>query len=406
MSKTFEVTNRPVHETLATQPREFNIDDVCAVQAYLLSVKDGPNRAEGLKVPTEKELYSEFIGLSNINEEERYADEGAYDAAISKLLTMWAKNREIMPKQPETLAEAIEVHRKFPQLDEFSPVSFDGKAGSSTIEYVHIDCGKALGVGRDDSELRYYLNPSSEYIGEVVDRIITRSLDEGVPLYFKFVNLSSGYPDMHTLYRGERIVIYASHKQSNFINGLIETLREEKPEAFSGRHTSGFGEEIGDGISRGDEVTANQSERFQGLKGSISFNKLRSKLIFVATMEVTKSLISSSLQLHQNVGGKSVSQIFSDNLKKAFEFNGENDSVPSSPEIEEALAQSFSTSEDENTHFSNYIDEVELAIKLTAVELLPFLAPEELLERYKKVIRSKAPEFGIDPNNLAYNLSE
>lgn len=228
-----------------------------------------------------------------------------------------------------------------------------------------------------------------------------------MPLYFKFVNIATGSPNKRTLARNDRVVIYASEAQIDFVEGLLSSVVKESPEAFTGRQVAGFGEVLAGGITRADDVTKAQNEKFKGHTEGTSFNDLRNQLIYEVTMNVTKDLVVFPEYASTKVGGQTIRQKFTDELSKSISKRVVGTVVAEDdPLLLKVLACGLSTEQlRESGQFGeSAIRSIQDALARTARDVLPYIQPGSLLRGYRHHIELLAPRYGIDPGNLAKNV--
>lgn len=392
---------------LEPKPREFSIDDVVNVQKYLQELQDSSVNDGADYVLSKAGLYEKLTESTDDTETEPSADEYSFDKSISTLLAALGERNGLDAGAPQSLAETQRLFTQNPKLNETSPIHFQGGAEYASGRFVHIVTGRAMGKHREPASRRYYLNPTADKMGHVVEQLTGAALRSEVPLYFKFVNVATGTPSQRTMERTDRIVIYTSEAQTDFVEGVLSHVITEIPEAFSGRTVSGFGEILADGMARADDVTREQNEKFKGHSEGISFNDLRSELIYEATLDVAKDLVIFPEFTLVKVGDQTIRQKFASELSKAIAkykadtVVGEND-----PELLQALELGLSSEQlKQSGRFSDKaVRAIEDAVARTARDVLPRIQPDSLLRGYGHHIKRIAPKYGIDPDNLARNI--
>ena len=392
---------------LEPKPREFSVDDVVNVQRYLQELQDSSVTDSADYVPSKTGLYEKLTENTDNTEIEPSADEHSFDKSINTLLSAWGERNGLGEGAPQSLAEARRLFTQNPKLNKTSPIQFQGGAEYASGRFVHVATGRAIGKHREPATRRYYLNPTADKMGHVVEQLTGAALQSEVPLYFKFVNVATGTPSQRTMERTDRIVIYASEAQTDFVEGVLGHVATETPEAFIGRTVSGFGEVLADGMARADDVTKEQNEKFKGYSEGTSFNDLRSKLIYEATLDVTKDLVAFPEFASVKVGDQTIRQKFASELSKAISKHktgtviGEND-----PELLRALELGLSSEQlKQSGRFSDKaVRAIEDAVAKTARDVLPRIQPASLLRGYGHHIKRIAPKYGIDPDNLARNV--
>jgi hypothetical protein len=392
---------------LEPQPREFKADDVVNIQRYMQELQISSLSDSADYVPSKTGLYDHLTEADTVIEQEPRADESSFDKSVSSLLSAWGERMGLPPEGPKTLKETKDLFAQNPKLNDTSPIHFQGGAEYVTSRFTHVITGRALGKHREPTARRYYLNPKADKMGHVVEQLTGAALLSEVPLYFKFVDVATGNPDRRTLSRTDRIVIYASEGQTEFVEGLIGHVAEESPDAFSGRKVAGFGEILADGITMADEVTDEQNERFKGYSEGTSFNDLRSQLLYEATLDVTKDLVSIPEFASVKVGGQTVREVFASELSKAMsEYKTGTVIRVDDPELTQALEVGLSAERLKvSGEFSeNAVRAIKYAVARTARNVLPRIQPDSLLRGYQYHIKQLAPKYGIDPNNLARNI--
>ena len=402
-----ELQNQP----LAPHPREFGANDVVNVQSYLQELHD-TSVAEGSDyVPGATGMYNKLTEVPHSPEAEPSASEDSFDKSVSSLLSAWGERNGLPAGSPETLAETREMFSVNPKLNNESPIHFQGGAEYASGRFVHVATGRAMGKHRESSARRYYLNPSADKMGHIVEQLTGAALEAEVPLYFKFVDVATGKPDQRTLNRTDRVVIYASEAQTGFVEDLLGHVSAENPEAFAGRKVAGFGESLADGITRADDVTKEQNDRFKGQTEGTSFNDLRSKLIYEATLDVTKDLLGFP-DYAASIGavaanGETIRSTFASELSKAISQRQAGTVVK---EDDPLLVEAFELglSEEKLLQSGKFgeavLRDIKNCVGKTARDIVPRIKPEDLLPGYKNQIHALAPKYGIDPDNLAKNI--
>ena len=390
---------------LDVNPRQFDLGDVLKVQQVMRGLNEGSDRRGVSGIFGESAFYRKFTEDSEVNSLESKASKDSFDKSVSTLLALWGEQKKILGEGLETLQEAKDMFTLNSRLNEYSPIHFQDGAEYASGRFVHILTGRTMGKSRESATKRYYLNPAADKVGLVVDQLTGAALQASVPLYFKFVDVATGMPDKRTMERTDRIDIYASDRQSEFVDSLISNIISLEPKAFAGRTVAGFGEILGEGVSRADEVTEEQNERFKGNSTGVSFNYLRCKLVHEATLSVVKDLISNSATSSILMGGKSIRQIFADSVSEGMTAHdlrlSEDD-----PELNEEIKMGIpiDSSDEARGLGVDAREAVSDGVVRTARKILPHIDPESLMYGYDHYIHKIAPRYGIDPDNLAKNI--
>jgi hypothetical protein len=391
-------------------PREFAVDDVINVQNYLKRLDNESKIEKADFVPNTTGLYESLTELrSEEIGEEPPADEHSFDKSVNTLLSVWGVQNNMPGPAPATLTETINLFTKNTKLNDESPIEFQGGAENASGRFVHVITGRVMGKHRKPETQRYYLNPRADKMGQVVEELMGAALQADVPLYFKFTNLATGRPSKRTLERTDRVVIFASEGQTVFIEDLLSQITAKSPEAFTGRKIAGFGEVLTDGVTKSDGITAKQVEKFKGRSEGASFNELRARLIYDATIAVTRDLISLPETASVKIGGQTIREKFVSKMRK--EINRPNPGTvtikENGPELDQAIGlgltpEKLLSSGKFSTGDTWVIDS---AISKVARDVIPRIQPASLLLGYHHYIRQLAPKYGIDPNNLARNIT-
>lgn len=408
MAETFPNPNAHEARPFEPTPREFGVEDVVNVQRYLQRLHD-KSAADGANyVPNPRGLYDELTEAGEGGHaQEPAAAESSFDKPVNALLTEWGRRQGIAAPAPRSLQETRDLFTANPGLNDKSPIHFQGGAEYETGRFVHVMTGRAMGKAREPIARRYYLNPRADKMGQVVEQLTGAALQNETPLYFKFVNVATGTPSRRTLERTDRVVVYASDQQTGLIEDLLAKMAADDPDAFAGRKVAGFGETLADGMTSADEVTAEQNDRFKGASEGTSANDLRSKMVFEATMQVTKDLISVPQYADVRVGDKTIRQTYASELSKAISKVAPNTVVSENdPLLQEAMRLNFDPDQlKASGKFSdNAIRAISNSVATVARDVLPKLAPESLALGYDHHIKRLAPKYGVDPNNLAKNI--
>lgn len=366
------------------------------------SLADGADYA-----PSKSGLYDHLTEPDSVSEQELRADESSFDKSVSSLLSAWGERIGLPSNRPKTLAEAKALFAQNPKLNETSPIHFQGGAEYVTGRFTHVITGRVMGKHHEPTARRYYLNPTADKMGHVVEQLTGAALQSEIPLYFKFVDVATGNPDRRTLSRTDRVVIYASEGQTEFVEGLLGHVVEESPDAFTGRKVAGFGEVLADGVTVADEVTDEQNARFKGHGEGTSFNDLRSQLLYEATLYVTKDLVSFPEFASVKVGDQTIKEVFAAELSKAIGKHKTGTVIKADdPELSQALEVGLSAERlKESGKFSeNAVRAIQDAVAKTARNVLPGIQPESLLRGYQHHIKQLASKYGVNPDNLARNI--
>ncbi len=391
---------------LEPKPREFSTHDVVNVQMYLQRLHDKSIANNADYMPSKDGLYDALTENPIRLESEQGADEYDFDKTVNVLLSAWGELRGWKDGAPRSLVEAQDFFTKNPIVNDISPIHFQGGAEYASGRFVHVTTGRAMNMHREPATRRYYLNPTAEKMGYVVEQLTAVALQSRIPLYFKFVNVATGSPSRRTMERDDRVVIYASDAQVDFIESELSRIVTEIPEAFTGRSVSGFGEVLMDGIVRADDVTKEQNEKFKGYASGVSFNSLRSELVYKAMLDVTRDLIVFPEFASIKIDNQTIRQRFVRELSKAIGTHGNNVAIgDTDPDLLCALNLGLSSEQlKQSGQFSDKaIRAIEDAVARTARDTLTSIRPDGLFMGFNRHIKRIAPKYGIDPDNLARN---
>ena len=403
--KTSQENIETKHPLSAPHPREFTIDDVENLQGYLRGLNERSIRDKTSYVFNSNSLYVHLTEAQDTPSPEARAPEDSFDQTVHSLLSMWGERNKYGKGGPKTVTDTIRMFTDHPELNEVSPIHFQGGAEYVSARFVHVITGRTMGKPREKATQRYYLNPKADAMGYVVDQLAGGAVAQQVPLYFKFVNIATGNPNKRSLARTDRIVIYASDAQTEFVEGLLGTVTSSRPEAFEGRTVAGFGETLSDGVSRCDEVTEWQNQQFKGSSEGISFNSLRSNLLASVLMDVTRDIISDPAARRVHVDEKTIEQHFLDSLTATLQYEHPGTRIEAGdPEIKMALSVKMAPNELKGVFGPNAIRSIDDAIAKTARQVLPRIESSHLLAGFQHHLQKTAPKFGIDPLNLARNI--
>lgn len=391
-------------------PREIGIEDVESIQECMQYIHDLSISDNADYVPSDGILYKALIEsqAETIGTEPKVS-EHSFDKTVSTLLAAWGEQNGLSGRPPQTLSETIDIFTKNYKLNEQSPIYFQGGAEYATSgNFVHIITGRAMGnKPREDTTRRYYLNPRADKMGHVVEQLTEAALQTEIPLYFKFINFATGKPDKHTFTRNDRVVIYASDNQVALVEDVLKGIILDDSTVFSNRKIAGFGEILTEGISRTDAITTEQNEIFKGYSESISFNQLRSMLIFEVTMNVTKDLICIPAYGSHKIGDQTIRQKFASELSKEVSKRQSGIIIKDDdPLLQESIRLSLKTeSLKASGKFSGgAISMIQNSVSRIARDVLPRIQSDSLLHGYQYYIKQLAPKYGIDPDNLAKNI--
>lgn len=397
--------------TLSLTPREFTVGDTVDMQDYMRMLREFQPRC----VPGHNSLYEYIISGKEPkrakDKKEPLADAHCFDESISTLLSTWGRTYRLRGEPPKTLEAARRLFAVQLELNQRSPVHFQGgieepEPGGS---FIHMKTGWAIRKPIEPIAWRYYLNPAANKVGRVVNILVNRALHTGTPLYFKFVDVATPVKWQSQVTRSDRIVIYSSEKQTQYIEQLLEHIVNQEREAFAGREITGFSARLADGVSKSEEVSEEQNNAFKGYGGGISFNHLRAKLILETTMSITRNFITSPYYSSFKIRGKTAREKFyleteeyiRERLNNAYYRESVNDMRS---RMELAMSLGLSSNELEARGYPEdmilYLGEI---VENTARDILPFITPYSLLPHYHSELERIAPKYGIDPHNLAVN---
>lgn len=389
-------------------PRVLTVDDIMHVQKHFQDLQEESRAKHADFIPSAQNLYDILTEGDDTPETEPSADEHAFDKTINTLLEAWGERHGLPAgSAPKTLEEARQLFIDNPGLNTKTPIHFQGSADQISGRFVHVLTGRTIGKPRETATRRYYLNPSADHMGYVVEQLTGAALQAEVPLHFKFVNVATPTHDHRTLTRNDRIVIYASDKQADFVSPLLKNIADTIPEAFKGRTVAGFGEIVTDGITMSDEVSQEQNERFKGYSDGTSFNDLRTKLIYEATMDVTRDLISLPDFSSIKIGDHTISQLFLSRLNKQLGNDKRDVSIQEDdPRFLYAIGTGLNLQQlkESGAYDSDALNAIERTIASVARDIIPAITPNSLLPGYQKHIKELSSKYGIDPYNLAKNI--
>lgn len=395
-----------INRALPPRPRQFSTQDVVSVQNYLRDLHDTSIAENCDLVPSITSLYNSLTEGPHSREIEPRASEDSFDKTVNTLLSMWGSKNGLPKYAPRSLQETLDLFAQNPRLNERSPIYFQGGAEYATARFVHVLTGRAMGKHREPSAHRYYLNPRADKMGLIVDQLTGAALEAKIPLYFKFIDVATSAPDNRTLERNDRIIIYTSEAQTDFVENLLADIADETPEAFSGRQVAGFGEVLADGITHADEVTKEQNDMFKGSSEGTSFNEVRAQLIQEAMLGVTADLVTFPEYAKVKVGRHTIRQIFTSKLSEELRGHAAGTIVKEDdPTLLLALRIGLSIDRLRSNGFGEEsIHAVQRALDKTARDVLPYIKPDDLLRGFRHHIAQIAPMYGVNPTNLARNV--
>ncbi|MGI6371006.1 MAG: T3SS effector HopA1 family protein [Patescibacteria group bacterium] len=398
--------------TLSLTPREFTIGDTVDMQDYMRMLRESQPKC----VPEHNSLYEHIISgkerKRSKDEKELLADAHCFDGSISTLLSTWVRTYKIRGEPPKTLEVARQLFAVQPELNQQSPVHFQGGIEEPTPggDFIHMKTGWAIKKPIEPIAWRYYLNPAANKVGRVVNILLNEALRTETPLYFKFVDVATPGQWPPQVTRSDRIIIYSSEEQTRYIEQLLEHIVNQEREAFAGREITGFSARLADGVSKSEEVSEEQNNAFRGYWEGISFNHLRAKLILETTMSITRNFITSPYYSSFKIRGKTPREKF---YLEAGEYIREHLNNASYREsvgdmrsrMEQAMSLGLSSKKLEAGGYSkDTIHYLEAIVANTARDILPFITPDSLLPHYHSELKQIAPKYGIDPRNLAVNI--
>lgn len=287
------------------------------------------------------------------------------DRPNAKDIVAWLEKYPLPPNL--SLKGLRDTLQKYPALAQFSAVEYQDlqEEGATTGGFLHFHGHRHSGYQYEKpaDEYRVYLDPSKEALPKLAQKFVELADQERVPFYFKLIDFSLPHLRKEDKTRLDRMLFYTDSQGTGKITKIIEQIKTEHPEWFEKRPLPSLVAEPTEGVGLAASISEFQRQK---LGQETSFNDIRAKMLFESWRDALGQIIHDHPEARPR-GGRSIKELF-DDLSREYKRDS----------AEDTLARMLS-------------------------EVAPFLQPESLLPYVQDQIRKKAPEYGVDPDNLAFN---
>jgi hypothetical protein len=287
------------------------------------------------------------------------------DRPGAKDIIAWLEKHPLPPNL--SLEKLRNTFRQYPELAEFSAAVYQDlqEEGVTTGGFLHFHGHRHSGYQYEKpaDEYRIYLNPPKEALPKLAQRFIELADQEQTPFYFKLIDFSLPRLRKEDETRLDRMLFYADSETVVKITKIIGEIRAEHPEWFEARPMLSLVAKPTEGVGLAASISESQRQKFGQ---ETSFNDIRAKMLFDSWRDALGQIIHDHPEVRPR-GGRTIKELFDDLSREHKEASAED-----------TLSRMLS-------------------------EVAPFLQSESLLPYVQDQIRKKAPEYGVDPNNLAFN---
>lgn len=297
---------------------------------------------------------------------------------------------------PKTGEEVRDLYRKVGNLNDISGVSYQEGLSGEFVEnpFLHFKGHRMSGYRYEQPEikLRIYINPPIDAIPQIAQRFMEEANERGIPFYFKLIDYSM--KDANTreiLKRQDRMVFYSDKVNTPKTLKILEEIKGDHLEWFAERSLPSLSAKVMEGIGIAEDPSEYQDSKFSPFgKSSTSFSLVRAKFLRDVWIRATADIVRTNSEFRPR-GGRTFRQIFNDHIpQKDKQYR---DSLWKANLDKDGLGL-----RDWETQRA-----LENALARTMIDVLPFIARESILPFIERQIRLRAPEYDINPHNLALN---
>lgn len=293
---------------------------------------------------------------------------------------------------PQTGEELRDLYASNPKLNVLSAAAYQEQIVKGVVNnpFLHFKGHRYSGYEYEQpqTEMRLYLNPPIDEVPKLAREFMSAANERRIPYYFKLIDFSLQQPFPEDLKRVDRMIFYSDKDNAAKIAGVLEELKEKHPEWFADRPLPPMTTKVMDGVGIAAEPSDYQNKKFSDMgKDHTSFNSVRAKFLNRLWLGTVKNVMLHNPDLKPR-GGRTLKQIF-------------DDFVPSEDKKTlRGLWANNLTPPPEDTRAKRVLDS---ALARTMVDVVPNLTPESLQPWLNLGIQNLAEEYGIDPDNLAFN---
>lgn len=305
---------------------------------------------------------------------------------------------------PKNLDELRDLYRRHPLLNDMSAVSYQegvGEKGEKRSGFLHINMARyhAYEYEMPEANTRIYLNPPVEAIPKLSMHLVGLAEKEKIPLYFKVIDYSFQKFTPENAGRLDKMLVYTDKKNTPKLAKIIEELQTKRSRWFQGRELPNLVAPISEGVGIASEPTEFQKQKF-GERGK-SFNSVRALFLREVWKDTTKDILLENRNLKPR-GGRTLQQIFNDQLKSSVDYL-KLDSGTVNHYIEQVWQSGFDTEKLDPAVKTVLERNLESALLRTMQDVMPNITPDSLASWANRRIQEKAPQFGINSENIALN---
>ena len=305
---------------------------------------------------------------------------------------------------PKTLDELRDLYRRFPLLNDMSAVSYQEGVGEKMVmcnNFLHINMARynAYKYEMPEVDTRIYLNPPIEAIPKLSMLLVDLAEKEKIPLYFKFIDCSFQKFTPEDAGRLDKMLVYTDKENAPKLAKIIEELQVKRPQWFQDRELPNLVAPIGEGVGIAAKPSEFQKKKF-GERGG-SFNSVRALFMKEVWRDTTKDILIANKDVKPR-GGRTFQQIFNDQLKFSLDYLKLDDGTVNRY-IEQAWQAGLDPEKLDPATKSKLGDNLESALLRTMQDVLPNITPDSLAMWSGKRIKKKAAQYGINPENIAFN---
>lgn len=403
--------------------REYGVADVKSMQQAFAAFEGYRKKEKAQFVVGENQFY-QFLTSGELSDDiesptakametEKDADPKDYEELLLGFYGSWQENMnankervlakrpalkktfdlmETLPK-PKSSKELRDLYRQYPDLNEISAVSYQdglGEEGMRNNPFLHFHSHRKDGYSYEaaKTEVRLYLNPPKEILPQLAKKFAELAQSEKVPYYFKMIDLSLQKPTKSDARRLDRMVFYADKESGSKIAELLQKISDENPEWLKGRPLPPLVAEAANGVGAAEEPSEYQNQKFSraGEKNT-SFNAVRAKFLRDVWQGTARDVLTRNPDI-QPRGGRTMREIFSDLIPAA---------------DKQYTAQFQQASFDESKLDDRGRRVFESAMLRFMADVLPNVKADSLMPYVNEEIKRKAKEYGVNPENLAFN---
>jgi len=403
--------------------REYGIQDVKSMQQAFAAFEEYRKKEKGQFVVGSNQFYQFLVSgemsdqiespAAKAMEAEKDADPKDYEKLLVDFYGSWRTNllahrEQVLMKRPklkrvlelmdslpppQTAEEIRSLYRKYPELNEVSAISYQeglGEEGMRNNPFLHFASHRKDGYAYEEppTQVRLYLNPPKEALPQIAKRFTELADQENVPYYFKMIDFSLQWPTRSDARRLDRMVFYSDKENGAKVAELLRQLSDEHPDWFEGRPLPPLVAEAARGVGAAEEPSDYQNEKFSRPgEQNTSFNMVRAKFLGDVWEGVAKDVLMRNPNLRPR-GGRTFQEIFNDTI---------------SPADRNYIEQFQRANFDPSKLDAQGQRALEDAMRRFMADTLPNVQADSLLPYVQQEIQKKAKEYGVNPENLAFN---